>query len=70
MEDQISVDAHVDAPHTYSNLILTGVTLGVVHVLAGPDHLSALATLSVGVRECCSVLCKIDMQCKTVSLGC
>ena len=41
-----------DSTHTYSNLILTGFTLGVVHVLAGPDHLSALATLSVGVRVC------------------
>lgn len=30
------------------NLIGTGVTLGLVHVLAGPDHLSALAALSVG----------------------
>jgi uncharacterized membrane protein YsdA (DUF1294 family) len=31
-----------------SHLIWTGLTLGVLHVLAGPDHLSALATLSVG----------------------
>ncbi|RYG99226.1 hypothetical protein EON65_50490 [archaeon] len=30
------------------NLALTGFTLGLVHVLAGPDHLSALAALSVG----------------------
>jgi hypothetical protein len=29
-------------------LIYTGVLMGVIHVLAGPDHLSALATLSVG----------------------
>lgn len=29
-------------------LISTGLTLGLVHVLAGPDHLSALAALSVG----------------------
>ncbi len=29
-------------------LITTGLTLGLVHVLAGPDHLSALAALSVG----------------------
>lgn len=29
-------------------LISTGLVLGIVHVLAGPDHLSALATLSVG----------------------
>jgi hypothetical protein len=31
-----------------SQLIITGLSLGVLHVLAGPDHLSALATLSVG----------------------
>ena len=31
-----------------SQLIFTGLSLGVLHVLAGPDHLSALATLSVG----------------------
>lgn len=30
------------------HLVLTGLTLGLVHVLAGPDHLSALAALSVG----------------------
>jgi hypothetical protein len=30
------------------SLILTGGSLGVLHVLAGPDHLSALAALSVG----------------------
>jgi hypothetical protein len=29
-------------------LMLTGLAMGVVHVLAGVDHLSALATLSVG----------------------
>lgn len=29
-------------------LITTGFTLGLVHVLAGPDHLSALAALAVG----------------------
>ena len=27
---------------------MTGLSLGMLHVLAGPDHLSALATLSVG----------------------
>lgn len=31
-----------------SELIQTGFVLGIFHVLAGPDHLSALATLSVG----------------------
>ena len=30
------------------HLIATGFTLGLLHVLAGPDHLSALAALSVG----------------------
>lgn len=29
-------------------LVSTGFTLGLVHVLAGPDHLSALAALAVG----------------------
>jgi hydrogenase/urease accessory protein HupE len=29
-------------------LISTGITLGLIHVLAGPDHLSALAALAVG----------------------
>ena len=29
-------------------LITTGISLGLLHVLAGPDHLSALAALSVG----------------------
>ena len=33
--------------HTES-LIVTGLSLGTLHVLAGPDHLSALAALSVG----------------------
>ena len=31
-----------------SQLQMTGFSLGILHVLAGPDHLSALATLSVG----------------------
>lgn len=30
------------------SLIITGLTMGILHVLAGPDHLSALAVLSVG----------------------
>lgn len=33
--------------HTF-HLVATGFTLGLLHVLAGPDHLSALAALSVG----------------------
>lgn len=40
-------DAH---PHAVESqlLIARGVFFGALHVLAGPDHLSALATLSVG----------------------
>ena len=30
------------------NLIITGMSMGLLHVLAGPDHLSALAALAVG----------------------
>lgn len=30
------------------NLIMTGLSMGLIHVLAGPDHLSALAALAVG----------------------
>lgn len=29
-------------------LVITGCTMGIFHVVAGPDHLSALATLAVG----------------------
>ena len=35
---------------TVGKLIGLGLSLGVVHVLTGPDHMSALATLSVGSR--------------------
>jgi hypothetical protein len=35
------------SPHTQS-LITRGIAMGTLHVLAGPDHLSALATLSAG----------------------
>ena len=42
---------HLLAPlsqHTSTvGLVLAGMSLGLVHVLSGPDHLSALATLSV-----------------------
>jgi hydrogenase/urease accessory protein HupE len=31
-----------------ASLIITGCSMGLIHVLAGPDHLSALAALSVG----------------------
>ena len=33
-------------------LILLGVSMGIIHVLTGPDHLSALATLSANVDSC------------------
>jgi hypothetical protein len=33
---------------TNEKLIRTGIAMGILHVLAGPDHLSALAALSVG----------------------
>ena len=33
-------------PSNIGEVILTGMGMGVVHVLSGPDHLSALATLS------------------------
>ena len=44
-----------EAPLTLENswdhtirLIITGITMGILHVILGPDHLSALATLAVG----------------------
>lgn len=33
-------------------VIATGIVMGCVHVLTGPDHLSALATLSNNVPVC------------------
>lgn len=38
----------VDSTKHMIALVSTGFTLGLVHVLAGPDHLSALAALAVG----------------------
>jgi hypothetical protein len=35
-------------PRSVLQLVGTGIALGTVHVLSGPDHLSALLTLSVG----------------------
>lgn len=35
---------------TAGNLIGLGLSLGVIHVLTGPDHMSALATLAVGSK--------------------
>lgn len=32
-------------------LFVTGITMGIIHVLTGPDHLSALATLSANVSD-------------------
>lgn len=37
--------------HEIGYLVGTGAALGVVHVLTGPDHLSALATLSANVSN-------------------
>lgn len=34
-----------------ASLVVTGVVFGIVHVLTGPDHLSALATLSANVSS-------------------
>lgn len=36
-----------DGRRSYVDLVGTGIALGVIHVLSGPDHLSALLTLSV-----------------------
>lgn len=38
------------SPEEAGKLIVTGLTFGCIHVLTGADHLSALATLSVGSR--------------------
>jgi hydrogenase/urease accessory protein HupE len=44
---ETSINPMSSQHHAYS-LIATGFTMGVLHVVAGPDHLSALATLAVG----------------------
>ncbi len=53
----IESDKHEDLENypivemTYSHaagLVFTGFMMGLLHVAAGPDHLSALATLAVG----------------------
>ena len=41
-------EAHAPELEHILTLVATGLAMGVVHVLAGVDHLSALATLSVG----------------------
>ena len=46
--DAAKPPAEEPPPRSYSSLIGTGTLLGTVHVLSGPDHLSALMTLSVG----------------------
>ena len=33
-------------------LIGTGILFGIIHVLTGPDHLSALSTLSANIGNC------------------
>ena len=38
--------------HVVLQLIGEGITMGTLHVLTGPDHLSALATLSANVGNC------------------
>lgn len=38
--------------HIVLQLIGEGITMGTLHVLTGPDHLSALATLSANVGNC------------------
>eukprot|EP00241_Pyramimonas_parkeae_P007143 CAMPEP_0114231818 /NCGR_PEP_ID=MMETSP0058-20121206/4262_1 /TAXON_ID=36894 /ORGANISM="Pyramimonas parkeae, CCMP726" /LENGTH=314 /DNA_ID=CAMNT_0001343223 /DNA_START=132 /DNA_END=1076 /DNA_ORIENTATION=+ len=37
-----------DAPRSFAVLVGVGLSLGIVHVLTGPDHLTALMSLSVG----------------------
>lgn len=41
-------DGAAMARYDGNRLVTLGVVMGIVHVLAGPDHLCALATLSVG----------------------
>ncbi|KAF0695065.1 Aste57867_14088 [Aphanomyces stellatus] len=38
----------IDEKSSYGTLIATAIGFGVFHVMSGPDHLSALATLSAG----------------------
>ena len=45
----MGAEEHADmVRYDATRLITLGVVMGIVHVLAGPDHLCALATLSVG----------------------
>lgn len=39
-------------PSVAGTLISTGIVLGILHVLTGPDHLSAIATLSANLSSC------------------
>ena len=39
-------------PSDAGTLVTTGIALGVLHVLTGPDHLSAICTLSASVSSC------------------
>jgi hypothetical protein len=48
LEDEAAAVLPRPPPRSLLQLIGTGIVLGTVHVLSGPDHLSALLTLSVG----------------------
>ena len=39
-------------PSDAGKLISTGIVLGILHVVTGPDHLSAIATLSANLSSC------------------
>lgn len=49
-----------DEEKDVASLMLLGMTMGIVHVLTGPDHLSALATLSANVN---------NTRCRAAKLG-
>jgi len=39
-----------DDDSTPANLIATGISMGIIHVLTGPDHLTAIASITAGVH--------------------
>ena len=45
IEHPYAVSMNMAQQTATEQLIVTGIALGIVHVLTGPDHLSALATL-------------------------
>lgn len=53
-------DDNDDDEKDVASLMLLGMTMGIVHVLTGPDHLSALATLSANVN---------NTRCRAAKLG-